>query len=182
MTFVILNACNEKDQFGESMTALADKLNAEGHQVKLHHLCESHVIPCTGCWGCWVKLPGNCVFDDDTHQIRKDCIKADRLIFASPLIMGFTSAKLKHVQDKLIPLLHPYISIRQGECHHKKRYEAYPDIAVIYQAENDTDQEDIAILKKAYQRLALNFWADLLFVEELTEDSEQIYHKMISQK
>ena len=45
----------------------------------------------------------------------------------------------------MIPLLHPYIELVKGECHHKKRYSKYPKLALILDRDHDpeTDDEDI---------------------------------------
>ena len=68
---------------------------------------------CVGCFGCWVKTPGECVSKDGSHDIRREVINSDLVLFASPLIMGFTSALLKKAHDKLIPLIHPYFELVQ---------------------------------------------------------------------
>jgi multimeric flavodoxin WrbA len=49
-------------------------------------------------------------------------INSDRVFFASPVIMGYLSAVMKKFMDKLTPLIHPYLTIDQGEAHHKHRY------------------------------------------------------------
>ena len=56
-------------------------------------------------------------------QILTETAGADRLIFASPLVMGFVHSSFKMVMDRMIPLLLPYIGIHHGEMHHYLRYD-----------------------------------------------------------
>jgi len=148
--------------------------------VEIFNLRDLNIIPCAGCWGCWVKNPGECAFKDDTKIIRKKVINSDWLIFASPLIMGFTSAVLKKTQDKLIPLLLPYVKLVNDECHHYKRYNSYPNIGLIYETESDTDEEDIRIITDIYKRFALNFKSELKFIKSIDESFEPTINEIIN--
>jgi hypothetical protein len=65
--------------------------------------------------------------------------------------------------------LHPYLQIINGEHHHRKRYERYPDFGVIVQREPDTDEEDLIIVKDIYDRLAINFHAANRYVKVLDD-------------
>lgn len=180
MQITILNGNPEKDntRFESGVRNLSSKLELSGHKVEVFTLREMNITSCTGCWGCWVKKPGECLFPDDTHLIRNSVIHADLVIFASPLIFGFTSALLKLVQDKLIPLLHPYIELVNNESHHQGRYEKYPKLALLYQPEPETDKEDIQIVKHIYERLALNFRSKLLFCYPIEEPATTLIHEI----
>jgi multimeric flavodoxin WrbA len=113
---------------------------------------------------------------DDSHDICRAVIHADWVVFASPVRMGFTSALLKQAQDKMIPLLHPYIEIIQGECHHRKRYDAYPKLGLLLQRSRDTDQEDLDIIEQIYQRFALNFRSRLYFMKTTDDPIDEVCH------
>jgi multimeric flavodoxin WrbA len=118
---------------------------------------------CSGCFKCWHTTPGICSIDDDIKFIHKDVINADLVIWASPLIKGFFSGLLKSVQERMIPLLHPYVEIVKGEIHHRKRYERYPAYGAIVEKESDTDEEELLIIQKIQERYALNFRSKLDF-------------------
>lgn len=132
-------------------------------QLKMHHSVDAFPLHtmnlhyCTGCWSCWWKTPGQCIKPDTAEQIFRSVINADFIIFASPLMAGFTSSALKKITDRLIVLLHPYVKLKNGESHHRKRYDRYPDFGLIVQKESDTDEEDIRIINDIYDRFALNF-------------------------
>lgn len=145
---------------------LAIYLDKDRHTVTNLKLRNMDIKYCTGCFGCWVKTPGECLTADDSRTVRRESVNCDLLVFASPIIMGFTSAILKKTMDKMIPLVHPYIEIVEKECHHRKRYDKYPPLGLILDrpVDNRTDDEDIAITRKIFERLSLNFRSTLQFV------------------
>lgn len=160
---VILNGepGNNKDSISDYLQNLEVELQTDGKEVKSYHLNKLEVKHCTGCFDCWLKTPGICRFNDDVEEVLRNIIHADLLIFASPLIMGMYSAFLKRFQDRMIPILHPYLEMVNDECHHKKRYPKYPDIGFIFD-ENDATREEIENVHFIHQRMALNMRGDLL--------------------
>lgn len=163
--------------FEEKITKFIEFLSKK-HNVNSFILRDLEIKPCTGCFNCWVQKPGECIFDDDTKKIREAAINSDILLFASPVIMGFTSALLKHGQDKLIPLLLPYIEFVNKECHHQKRYEKYPNLGLLYQKMDDTSDADVQIIHQIYQRFAINFRAELILFENIEKNPEEITHAL----
>lgn len=164
------------------LTLLAVTLSTSGHQVEIIQLNSLKLHYCIGCWTCWWKTPGRCVHHDDGEMVFRAVILSDFFIFASPLIAGFTSALLKTITDRLIVLLHPYIIIREGELHHRKRYDRYPDFGLLLAKEAETDDDDLRIVYEMYKRFALNFHANIRFMklidEEKTEDLAHVIHHL----
>jgi hypothetical protein len=160
----------------QSLTRLLDPI----HEVQHMRLCHMTVSPCTGCFGCWVKTPGQCLFRDDTHQICTAYMAADVVVFASPVLCGFTSALLKTAQDKLIPLLHPYFESVKGEVHHRKRYDTYPKLALLLHCGENTDDEDVDIITGMYHRMALNFKTHLTFVGDTRQSPGEVAHGIVA--
>jgi len=160
MKILLLTATPDKaGPFAERMKTLAEYMTARGNTLEHHELSGMDIRYCTGCFNCWWKTPGRCTFTDDMEVLYPGILKSDLLVFASPLVMGLPSYIIKRCQDRLIPLVHPYITLVKGECHHRKRYDRYPDISLITQKETDTEAEDIEMLEKLYRRLALNLHA-----------------------
>ena len=77
--------------------------------------------------------------------------------------MGFPSALLKKVSDKLIPLVHPYIVVDQGEAHHLARYNHYPKFGLLLEKSAGSDDEDLEIITEIFSRTALNMKSALAF-------------------
>jgi multimeric flavodoxin WrbA len=172
MTITILNGnpSPNNGSFSHKINHLASDLS-ERNQVNLFNLAKMNLHYCTGCWSCWWKTPGECAIKDDGEQIFRAVINSDFIIFASPLVSGFTSSTLKKITDRLIVLLHPYLQIINGESHHRKRYEKYPEFGVIIDRENDTDDDDVQIVKDIYDRLAINFHSRQRFTRFVDEVS-----------
>ncbi len=176
MNITILNgnAADDNLDFERYVANLAGILDSRGHRVDVLPLRQMDIKTCLGCWGCWVRTPGECVFADDSMDMRQRVIGADALLFASPVIMGFTSGILKKACDKLIPLVLPYIEIDHGECHHIKRYRSYPVLGLLLQPLGDCDEDDIAIISECYRRLSINFKSRLAFVKRTTADPREV--------
>lgn len=179
ITLINGNPDSSNSSFESKVNDLSGLLKLKGHTTSYFRLAENKIIPCTGCWGCWVKTPGECLFSDDSEKIRNEIIHSSWVIFASPIIIGFTSALLKKMQDKLIPLVHPYIELVNDECHHKKRYDNYPKMGLLYAKDYDTDLEDLEIINDMYHRLALNLKTEFLFCKSIEEPKELLIHEII---
>jgi hypothetical protein len=172
------NADNVK--FDSYLKNLSDLLESGNHTVTLLKLREMEIKYCTGCFGCWIKTPGKCVVSDDMRDMRRAYIHSDLVLFASPVIMGFTSALLKKAHDKLIPLLHPYFEFVQNEVHHLSRYEKYPLMGLLLEKDKNTDEEDIKIISDIYRRDAINFKTSFRFVKLTSDPMEEVANEINS--
>lgn len=180
MNIVFLNGNPVSDPFDNAVRALTHSMEAEGHVVSTWMLKDMKIPRCTGCFGCWVKTPGRCVSIDASREISSAVIKSDLTVFASPILMGFTSALLKNVTDKLIQNLHPYMEFDQKELHHRRRYEKYPKWGLFLGLNQDTDAEDLEIVKQIYRRAALNFKSTLVFACTDDQPVEEVLHEVIA--
>lgn len=102
------------------------------------NLNEMNVKNCTGCWTCWWKTPGRCVFKD-LDEFYHHYVTADKAIYFSRVSKGFVSGNMKTLFDRMIPLYLPYMTYKTGESMHVPRYEKYPDIEFYYQGEFESD-------------------------------------------
>jgi len=159
---------------------LARSLTSSGHAVNTIDLRTLNLKGCSGCFGCFVKTPGECVKRDDSAQVCRAVIEADLLLFASPMIMGFPSALLKRAADQMIPLIHPYFVIEDGEVHHLARYSKYPLFGLLLAAESDTDAEDIEITAAIWKRTARNLKSRLIFTAIAERPAEEVAHELIA--
>lgn len=174
MKITIINGSPEG--YGNGLDTYIEELTkslGEKHECRQIVLREKGIKKCVGCFGCWVKKPGECVFKDDSAEICESYIQSDLVILASPVLKGFVSATLKSTQDKLIPLIHPDFEIHSGEVHHKARYGKYPKLSLLLHRDDGCDDEDIDIIKGIYKRSARTLKTTLehLFLTE-TKASE----------
>jgi multimeric flavodoxin WrbA len=174
MKITILNGNPESSSFDIYLMQLQQRLESAAHTVKLLTLREMQLRYCTGCWGCWVKTPGECVGKDASEEIGRAVINADFVLWAAPLKMGFPSALLKMAVDKHVPLIHPYGDVDHSEAHHLKRYARYPRLGLLVEREADTDAEDMRILTEIFARTALNFKSWLEFTATNGQPLEEV--------
>lgn len=183
MHITVLNGNPHADNnaFDGYLGALSNQLESHGHTVTVFTLREMDIKHCIGCWGCWLKTPGECITKDDSSVICREYINSDLVLFASPVIMGFTSALLKKIHDKFVPLIHPYLELVDGEVHHLARYGKYPMMGLLLEKGRDVDQEDLEIITDIYRRDAINFKTTLSFarltsmpIEEVADEIDHI--------
>jgi len=175
MKITILNGNPNADnvKFDNYLKALSDLLETSKHTVTIFKLREIGIRYCTGCWDCWVRTPGECIVKDGSRDICREYINSDFVLFASPVIMGFTTALLKKAHEKLLPLIHPYFEIVQDEVHHLSRYDKYPVMGLLLEKGKDTDEEDVKIISDIYRRDAINFKTSFCFTKLTSEPVEE---------
>ena len=150
------------------------------HRVEVLELRDMDIKYCVGCWGCWVKTPGQCVHKDDSAMVCRRVIQSDLTILASPMSMGFVTALTKKAMDKMIPLVHPYLVVDKGEMHHLKRYKKYPLLGLLLQAGPDSREEDPEITGAILARTALNLKTRLVFNKLISEPVEEVTREIDS--
>lgn len=131
--------------------------------IQLFNSKTMNIKHCIGCFGCWVKNPGLCIQKDDMPIILEAVIHSKLVVFITEVKAGLISSECKRINDKLLPLLMPYIGIFSGEMHHQKRYDKYPDIGLVMMDDENLNDEVFDINKNIYQRMAINFHSNLLF-------------------
>jgi multimeric flavodoxin WrbA len=96
---------------------------------------------CIGCFGCWVKTPGACVIRDKYGDMGECLSKSHEVLIISECFYGGFSPFVKNVLDRSIPYVHPYFEIRNGEMHHKRRYDNHFDLKVWFYGDDITEKE-----------------------------------------
>jgi len=163
MNILILNGNRDAANrpFDRYISSLVKELSGRGHLARAMTLREMDIRYCTGCWSCWLKTPGECIHRDDMVPVYRAIMASDLVFFASPLVMGFVSALTKRANERLVALIHPYLALAQGECHHRGRYDRYPGLGLILGKGPDADDEDVRITTDIYRRDAINFLSSL---------------------
>lgn len=108
-----------------------DKLKAgyEGYEIISK---DKSIKPCVGCFGCWLKTPGECVIKDGYECMGEKLSKTEKLVIISKYTYGGFSSFVKNVIDRSISYVLPFLRVIEGETHHKYRYEKKLDLEVIF--------------------------------------------------
>ena len=75
------------------------------HEVRVVHVIEKQIAPCQGCFGCWQRMDGHCVIEDDQNEILDLYRASDVIIWSFPLYCYAMPSHLKAVLDRTIPLV-----------------------------------------------------------------------------
>ena len=95
---------------------------SQGAETETVYLKEKEIHSCIGCYTCWAKTPGVCVFKDDAPELLEKVKGCDILVYATPLYNYNMTSLLKAFQERLLPLLDPHL-IKMGEIYrHPQRY------------------------------------------------------------
>ena len=131
------------------------KLNWEVVSIVLE---DKNIEYCTGCFGCWVQTPGECVIKDFEENVVRDMVHSDLIIYLTPIVFGGYSSILKKALDRQIGRVLPYFVKINGEVHHSKRYEKQQSLLSIGLLDkHDSEKEEI--FKNLVARNAINMWA-----------------------
>lgn len=102
---------------------------------------------CIGCFGCWIKTPGACVIRDNYGDMGEYFSKCDEIIIISRCCYGGYSPFVKNVLDRAISYVHPNLVIRNGEMHHKRRYDNKFNMKIWFYGEDITAREKKTAVK-----------------------------------
>ena len=130
------------------------------------------IKPCAGCFGCWIKSPGECVIKDGYNKMGELIHKADEVVVISRYTYGGFSSFVKNIFDRSIGWVLPFFEIYEGEMHHKKRYPEDKSFTFIFKGK-DFSEEDKEDARKYVTAVCRNFRGtvkDVLF-EEISEQS-----------
>ncbi len=102
--------------------AFIDGCRQAGAAAETINLREKKIRHCQGCFTCWTKTPGKCIFDDDVADIMKTQNAADLVVLASPLYHFGIISLLKKYIERTLPSVSPYLIERDdGQTTHPPR-------------------------------------------------------------
>ena len=157
MRLLILNGIPDNEQFVDYEKVI-EKLvsNNKTHDIDYFRLRDMDIKYCNGCWSCWTRTPGLCTIKDEYDQIFSRFSNVDKILYISPVILGYESSLIKKCKDRSIGIAIPYITIYKGEQHHLQRYDNVAETSVLLITDDHTTKEDIDLIHSTYYRNALN--------------------------
>ncbi len=155
---------SDKDyQSGACARLLAQVKDAlSGHDIEEKQLGRGDIHHCVGCFGCWIKKPGECVISDDMANINRAMMNSDVVVYLIPVVFGQFSANIKYALDRWLPNMLPFFETRKdGSTMHPRRYKSYPKQIMIGYGEN-LSAEDAQLFTDITQkhRSNVDLWID----------------------
>lgn len=126
------------------------------------------IHPCIGCFTCWKKTPGRCVFRDGFDQMAGLIDSADEIVYNSRFTYGGFSSFVKNVFDRSISYVLPYFEVSDNEMHHQRRYDEIKKITFVFRGHDLTGEEKSMAENYVYAvcRNMRNRVKEVLFEEE----------------
>lgn len=129
------------------------------------------IHPCIGCFGCWLKTPGECIIKDTYRQMGRNLAMCSEMVIVSQCVYGGYSPFVKNILDRSISYIHPYFAIINGEMHHQQRYKKDLSLRVFFYGNEITNSEK-EIAEKLPAANAVNFYGkaeSVTFLDSLHE-------------
>ncbi len=125
MKVLAFNGSPRKDKGNTAaiLNPFLDGMRKSGADVELYYTKDLKINPCQGEVNCWLKTPGQCFQQDDMQMIYPK-MQADLIVFASPVYVDGMTGSMKNLIDRLIPVVEPFIELRDGHCRHPLRTNA----------------------------------------------------------
>jgi len=159
MKTLILDGSQAGDNVGSySAATLQSAIVARGRSSEVVVLRDKKIGNCMGDFFCWLKSPGKCHVADDHQEISKKYLESDLVIFLTPITFGGYSPTLKKMVDHQIQNTLPFFTTIDGEIHHQKRYDNYPNVLMIGWL-NEPDKQTESIFRNLVWRNSINFYA-----------------------
>jgi multimeric flavodoxin WrbA len=142
-TLVLNGARTEKETTNTVSDCLEDSLNGKGHEVDVMVLRNEKIDSCLGCFGCWLKTPGECIIKDAGSELPRKVIQSDLVFLLTPVTFGMYSSELKKALDRFpCPVLLPFFKKINGEIHHAPRYDKYPILVAVGVLPNSDEENE----------------------------------------
>ena len=151
METIVLNGARtgdlKVDEASETLTAIL------GTQAAVFKLREITIADCMGCFGCWIKTPGECVIDDAARDIAKKLMHTDLTVFVTPIVFGGYSYELKKILDRQICRELPFFTKVNGEVHHQPRYAKHANLVALGVLPKPDVESEIHIQNACFSQL-----------------------------
>lgn len=110
---------------------LVEGLCEEKADVEVVNIHRKRINYCKGCFVCWTKTPGKCVYKDDmSNELLAKYLDCDLFIMATPLFHYTVNAKMKTFIERTLPMVQPFFKFKNGVTTHPLRNEPPPIVVL----------------------------------------------------
>ena len=140
--FVLTDREYHTETFLEARRTLRDYLTGRGFALTEADIGAGELTHCMGCFGCWIKKPGECVIGDRMAELTRAAMNSDAVIYLGPGVVGQLSANIKDAIDRWLPNMLPFFVTRSdGSTMHPPRYDDYPKQVMVGYGDDLTTED-----------------------------------------
>ena len=140
--YIISDKEYKTELFDQIHDRTLELLRGRGFEIEETRIGKGDLAFCMGCFGCWVKTPGECAIKDLMKDINSTYMMSDVVVYLCPIVFGQFSTNIKNALDRWIPNILPFFEIRKdGSTMHPARYKSYPRQIILAYAD-DLSKED----------------------------------------
>ena len=123
MKALAFNSSPNMDKGGTALilTPFLEGMKKAGAEVELFYVQKLNIEPCIADKWCWIKTPGRCSQKDDMDMLYPKLARCDVIVLGTPVYLDGMTGTMKVLIDRFIPLLQPFVEIRDGHCRHPLR-------------------------------------------------------------
>ncbi len=123
MKVIAINASPkmEKGNTAAILMPFLEGIKDAGADVEIYYTHQLHIKPCQEDLACWFNTPGSCSQKDDMEMLLPKLAAAEIWVLATPVYVDGMPGPLKILVDRIIPLILPFIELRDGHCRHPLR-------------------------------------------------------------
>ncbi len=90
------------------LNAFLEGVKKAGAETELYYSHKLKIKPCTGCFYCWNRVPGECILKDDMEMLYPELRSADILVLATPVYIPLPDY-FQAFMNRLLPLMNPVL-------------------------------------------------------------------------
>jgi len=119
---VAINSSPHKDKGNTALVLnpFMEGMNEKGAEVGIYYTNDLEIKPCRGDCSC-MRTTGKCFQEDDMNWLLPKVEDANILVLASPLYCDGVTGPMKMFMDRLVPVIHLTMEIRDGHLRHPAR-------------------------------------------------------------
>lgn len=93
---------------------------------------DNKAVPCQGCFKCWTKNAGYCVYADKLQHSGAAVGSSEKIVVVSEICYGGYSVGIKRFFDRGISDCSPFLTYRKGKTYHINRYKIKRKLVVYF--------------------------------------------------
>jgi multimeric flavodoxin WrbA len=140
--YIISDKEYRTDMFEQIHEKVIGYFTDKGFEIQETRIGKGELAYCMGCFGCWVKNPGECSISDSMAFINSNYMDSDVVVYLCPIVFGEFSSNIKNALDRWIPNILPFFKTRpDGSTMHPARYRNYPCQIMLGYADNLAEED-----------------------------------------